>query len=457
MKRMNDDKTELFETMPVPRALLKMTLPTIISQLIMLIYNMADTWYIGRTNNPYMVAAASLVLTVYLISMAIANMFGVGGGTLAARLLGARREDEARRAASLSVILSGVMSLVFSALCASFMEPLLRLLGASDMTMGYAKEYLFYVVVIGAFPAVVSNTMATLLRDVGYSREAAMGLMFGGLLNMALDPLFMFVLLPPGREVAGAAVATMLSNVAALAYFVCVYRRVQSVSILRMPPRPERVESASLKAMFGVGVPAAMSMFLFDLTNMVINRLSSGYGDTAVAAIGIVLKVERLWLGTCVGICLGMVPLMAYNLSSKNIARMKAFFNAARVAGLAVSVTGLIVYYVFAEPVIGFFIAEPETVAYGVRFLRARCLDTPCMFLSFQLVHVMQAFGQGRVSFALAAIRQLALNIPLLFTFNALFGMTGVIWTQLTADSVNVLVSYVIYRVVCERVLPRGA
>ncbi|MBR0108592.1 MAG: MATE family efflux transporter, partial [Pyramidobacter sp.] len=192
-------KVELFETTPVPAALAKMALPTIMSQLITLIYNMADTWFIGRTNNPYMVAASSLVLTIYLITMAAANLFGVGGGTLAARLLGARRDDEARRAASLSLVMAAGASLVFSGLCAAFMEPLLRLLGASERTMGYAKEYLFYVVIIGAFPTVVSNTMASLLRNVGYSREAGVGLMYGGLLNIALDPLFMFVLLPDGR------------------------------------------------------------------------------------------------------------------------------------------------------------------------------------------------------------------------------------------------------------------
>ncbi len=451
------NKVELFEKTPVRIALAKMALPTIMSQLITLIYNMADTWFIGRTNNPYMVAASSLVLTIYLAVMASANLFGVGGGTLAARLLGAKREDEARRAASLSLVLASFASLVFSGLCAAFMEPLLRLLGASEKTMGYAKEYLLYVVIIGAFPTVVSNTMAALLRNVGYSREAGTGLMYGGLLNMALDPLFMFVLLPDGRQVAGAGIATMLSNVFALGYFVWVYRRVRGDSVLELPRRVERVEPSSLKALFGVGIPAAMGMFLFDLTNMVINRLSSGYGDTALAAMGIVLKAERLAISTCVGICLGMIPLVAYNFSAKNYPRMKAFFSAARTAGLVVSFTGLVLYRIFAADLVRVFIAEPETIMYGTQFLQARCFATPFMFLSFHMVHTMQAIGKGRVSFALAAIRQLGLNIPLLFVMNALFGMKGIVWTQVTADIINVMVSYVIYHAVCGKIFSAGS
>lgn len=456
MVKTKESKTELFETMPVAAALCKMAVPTIMSQLITLVYNVADTWFIGRTNNPYMVAASSLVLTIYWITMATANLFGVGGGTLAARLLGAKREDEARRAASLSLVLAAIASLVFSVLCVIYMEPMLRLLGASDRTMGYAKEYLFYVVIIGAFPSVVSGTMASLLRNVGYSRESATGLMFGGLLNIALDPLFMFVLLPDGRQVAGAAIATMLSNVAAMIYFIFIYRKVKDVSILELPRRLERVERASLKALFGVGIPAAMSTFLFDLTNMCFNRLSALYGDEALAAMGIVLKAERLPICICVGITMGMIPLMAYNYAAKNYKRMFAFFKAARVAGLVVSVVSLVLYRFYSGILISSFITEAETVRYGTMFLKARSVDSPFMFLSFHMVYTMQALGKGGVSFALAAIRQLCLNIPIMFIMNTLFGLTGFVWTSLTADIINVVVSYVIYHAVSRRVFPGG-
>lgn len=439
------DKTLIFEKMSIPSALATMAIPTIVSQLITLIYNIADTWFIGQTNNPYMVAASSLVLTVFLMTTALANLFGVGGGTLAVRLLGGHQEEEAGKVASLSLVMAAFASLVFSVLCLAFMNPLLRLLGASDNTIGYARQYLLFVVVIGGLPTVLSNTMSSMLRNVGYSREAAFGLSMGGLLNVALDPLFMFVLMPDGYEVMGAALATMLSNFAALGYFVVIYRRVQDDSILALPKRIEKIRKNSVKSLFSVGVPAAMGVLLFDLTNMVINRLASAHGDFQLAAIGIVLKVERLPLNIGIGICLGMVPLVAYNYAAKNHTRMRRFFSAALLAGLVVSVLSVVLYYFAAPWLIRAFIKDAATVAYGTEFLQARCFATPFMFLSFHMVHFMQAVDRGKTSFHLAVIRQICLNIPILFLMNWLFGMTGIVWTQLTADILNVIISYIIY------------
>ena len=439
------DKIYIFEQLPVPAALAKMAVPTIVSQLITLFYNMADTWFIGRTNNPYMVAASSLVLTVFMMTTALANLFGVGGGTLAVRLLGSQQEEEARKVASLSLVMAACAAAVFSLLCLIFMEPLLLLLGASDNTLGYAKQYLTFVVVLGALPTVLSATMSSMLRNVGFSREAAFGLGLGGLLNVALDPLLMFVLMPDGLEVVGAALATMLSNCAALTYFLFTYRRVRHRSILEIPRKLRRIRKTSLQSLLGVGVPAAMSVLLFDVTNMVINRLSASYGDFQLAAMGIVLKVERLPLNIGIGICLGMVPLAAYNYASKNHDRMRAFFTAARLAGLCVAAVSVALYYFGAPWLIRTFIREPATAEYGIQFLWARCFATPFMFLSFHMVHFMQAINRGKISFCLAVIRQLCLNIPILLLMNAIFGMVGIVWTQMTADILNVIVSYIIY------------
>lgn len=439
------NKTFIFEKMPVPAALAKMAIPTIVSQLITLFYNMADTWFIGQTNNPYMVAASSLVLTVFMMTTALANLFGVGGGTLAVRLLGSQQEDEARKVASISLVMAAGAAVVFSVLCLIFMEPLLLLLGASENTLGYAKQYLLFVVVLGALPTVLSATMSSMLRNVGYSREAAFGLGMGGLLNVALDPLLMFVLMPDGYQVAGAALATMLSNCASLIYFVLIYRRVKGESILAIPRGIERVQRRSMQSLLNVGVPAAMGVLLFDITNMFLNRLSASYGDFQLAAMGIVLKVERLPLNIGVGICLGMVPLVAYNYASKSLDRMKAFFAAARLAGLCVALVSIVLYFFGAPWLIRTFIREPATAGYGIQFLQARCFATPFMFLSFHMVHFMQAVDRGKISLYLAVIRQLCLNVPIMLLLNALFGMIGIIWTQMTADIFNVLISYLVY------------
>lgn len=181
---------EIFETKPVASALAKMAVPTIVSQLITLVYNIADTWFIGQTDNPYMVAASSLVLTIFLMLSAIANLFGVGGGNLVVRLLGCKDEEEAEKVASLSLVMAVGAALLFSLLCFIFMNPLLRLLGASDNTIGYARQYLLFVVVIGGLPTVLANTMSAMVRNIGYSREAGFGLGMGGVLNVILDSVF---------------------------------------------------------------------------------------------------------------------------------------------------------------------------------------------------------------------------------------------------------------------------
>lgn len=436
---------EIFETMPVPSALAKMAVPTIVSQLITLIYNIADTWFIAQTDNPYMVAASSLVLTIFLMITALSNLFGVGGGNLVVRLLGSGDEAEAKKVASLSLVMAAGSALSFSLLCLLFMDPLLRLLGASGNTIGFARQYLTFVVVIGGLPTVLANTMSTMVRNIGYSREAGFGLGMGGILNVILDPIFMFVLLPDGCQVAGAGAATMLSNVITFVYFAFVYRKLKAKTVLALPRRVEKVRRGSLKALFSVGVPAAMSLLLFDLTNIVINRLAAEHGDIELAAIGIVLKAERLPLNIGIGICLGMAPLVAYNYARGDHQRMKAFFKTARLAGLVISILCVIFYRIFAPYIVRAFIADADTVRFGTEFLQSRCFATPFMFLSFHMVHFMQAVARGRTSFLLAVIRQIFLNIPIIFLMDFLFGMTGIVWTQLLADAINVAVSYIIY------------
>ena len=438
-------KTELFETTPVFQALTIMAVPTIISQLIVLIYNLADTWFIGQTDDPYMVAAAALVSTVFLMITGLSNLFGVGGGNLVVQLLGRRQEDEARRAASLSLVMAAGSALLFSLLCLAFMDPLLYLLGASENTIGYARQYLIPVVIIGALPTLLANTMSTMLRNVGYSKEAGFGVSLGGLLNVGLDPLFMFVLLPKGYEVLGAALATLLSNLVSFVYFIVIYQKVRSKTVLALPRRIERVQKSSMRAIFSVGVPAALSLLLYDLTNIIINKLSSGHGDIELAAMGIILKVERLPLNICVGICLAMMPLVAYNFASGDRQRMLAFFRVSRRAGLAVAAVCIALYWPLAPQIMHAFIHDEQTVALGTAYLRARCFAPIMMFLCFHMVHYMQALGKGGVSLALAAIRQLGMNIPLLLLLDHFFGMTGIIWTQVTADALTAVISYLIY------------
>ena len=195
---------DVFEHLPIPAALRKMIVPAVTSQLIVLIYNMADTFFVGQTNNPYMVAGASLILPVFNITLCLAGLAGIGGGSLISRLLGQNQAGEARRVSAFSLYLGLLISALFAVGIGVFMEPVLKILGAGENTFQYARQYATCVIVIGGVPTVLSNVLANLIRSIGRSREASAGIILGGLLNIALDPLFMFVLMPDGYEVLGA-------------------------------------------------------------------------------------------------------------------------------------------------------------------------------------------------------------------------------------------------------------
>ena len=438
---------EIFEELPVPRAIRTMAVPTIISQLIVLVYNMADTFFIGRTNDPYMVAGASLILPFFNIALSLSGLAGIGGGALISRLLGEKRQSEARKVYSFCVWLGLLVSALFSLGTLLFMRPLILLLGAGNDTYAYASSYAFFVIVCGGVPTVLSNTLANLIRSVGESRKAGLGITMGGLINIALDPIFMFVLLPHGMEIAGAGAATCLSNCIVCVYFIAVLARLgKTEPVLRLCPPLNLPARQSIVGVFTVGVPSAIATFLFDLDYIVIDRLMSGYTDIALAAIGIVLKAERLPLNIGVGICQGMVPIVAYNYSSGNYSRMNAARSYSLRLGLICAAASIALYQLFAGQIMGIFINDAETVALGTGFLRARVLATPLMFLSFFHVHLFNSFGKGEHALFLGVVRWLVFNIPMLFLLNALFGMYGIVWSQLTADSLTVALSLWVYR-----------
>ena len=431
--------------MPVSKALAIMAVPTVIGQMIILIYNLADTFFIGRTGNPYMIAAASLILPVFNFSNAISNFLGIGGGSLISRLLGAGQKDSAEKVSAFTFWVGLVVSFLYVLIIRIFLNPFLWLLGASENTFAYARTYAMMVVVIGGIPTILSVTLSQLLRAVGCSRQAGFGVSMGGILNIFLDPLFMFVILPDGQEVLGAGIATMLSNLIAFLYFLAVTLRLRKTTVLRLTPGLGMPEQKQIRSFISVGVPSGISNLLFDISQIMINKLMSGFGDIALAAIGIVLKAERIPLNTGLGISQGMMPIVAYNYASGDRKRMRKTVSAARFAGLVMAVLSICLYEVFADGIMRIFIDDTQTVALGASFLRVRCLATPFMFLCFHMVYVFQGVGHGKTAFFLAVFRQLVMYVPLLFLLRWLLGMYGLVWAQLVGDCITAIVSYVYY------------
>ena len=434
MKKAAVSKTELFANTPVPEALLTMAIPTIISQMINLIYNMVDAFFIGRTGNSYMMAATTVTLTLFLMNIALSNLFGIGGGSLVARLMGVGRTEQAKQVSAFCVYGAMAVAVLYSTVIGLFLTPILRFLGASDATLGYARSYGLIVVVLGSLPCVVSLTLAHLLRNAGYSAQASMGLSGGGILNVLLDPLFMFVLLPKGQEVTGAALATTLSNVASACYLLHAYRAAAKDAPLSASVRDARqVERQNVRAVFSVGVPSAVLTGLFDVANICVNILSAAHNDLVLAGMGIVMKLERLPNAVNVGICQGMLPIVAFNYSSGNHERMREVIRTARRAGLLVAALCIVVFELFAAPASRLFLSTSAgdaqtalvTVGYAALFLRIRCTASPMQFLNYHTSFCMQAMGNGKATLLHAFTREIVFYIPCMFLLDALFGELG--------------------------------
>jgi multidrug efflux pump len=437
-----DKRKQIFESMPVPKAVASLAIPTILSQLITTVYNLADTLYIGQTGNPYMVAAVSLSFVLFFILNAIGNLFGIGGGSLISRMMGAKQPENARRVCSFSFWSGVALSIVYILLVLVFMDPLLRLLGASDNTIGYARDYVNWVIVIGGLPVIVSMLMGHFLRSVGYAKEASIGIAGGGILNIILDPIFIF---PLDMAVKGAAMATMLSNAAAMIYYIIIFWRMRGRTILSIAPKNIRLTWNYISQILAVGFPASIATLLACVSNSLINKLVSAYGDIPVAALGIVKKIDILPMSVGMGLSQGMLPLVAYNYSAKNYERMKSISRFGRWSSVCFSAFCVVVFELLAVSLMRFFINDAETIELGSRFLRIACLAVPVMQMNFLTNTTFQAMGKGWQSLVLSACRQGLINIPLLFIMNGIFGLFGIVWTQLAADALTLAISMSLY------------
>lgn len=430
----NISKQELFANVPVRKALVTMAVPTIISQIINLIYNMVDAFFIGRTGNSYMMAATSVTLTMVMMNVALSNLFGIGGGSHVARLMGIQENGRAKQVSAFSFCGAAAIAVTWSLLIGLFLDPILRILGASNATIGYAHSYALIVIVIGSLPSILSMAAAHLLRNAGFSSQASFGLSLGGILNCFLDPLFMFVILPKGQEVTGAAIATTISNTIGCLYLIMAYRKAGKEAPLSMAPKNiQGIERSDMKSVFMVGIPSALLTGLFDLANICVNIIASSHNDLVLAGMGIVMKVERIPNAVNVGICQGMLPIVAYNYSSGDHKRMKETIKTARAAGLGISALCIIFFEIFASPATRMFLstktadaeAALQTIAYAALFLRIRCLASPVQMLNYHTSYCMQAMGKGRETMLHAFVRELILYIPMMFLLDRLFGETG--------------------------------
>lgn len=412
-----------------------MALPCVISSLILIIYNMADTFFVGQTQNAFQVAAVSLTNPVFVLFIAAANLLGIGGSAMISILLGQNKKEKVKSVSSFCCYASIIIGILSCLLILIFMNPLLKLLGSSPDTYQFSKDYLFYIALGGPF-ILFSNAFGHIVRGEGASNISMIGGLIGTIVNIILDPIFILTL---NMGTAGAAIATVIGNIAGCLYYLWYFNKGESS--LSLNPCYLAGEKKIMLQTTNIGIPSGINSALMSVSTILFNNVVVSYGDTPLAAMGIVTKIYLLIVFIHMGISNGVQPLLGYNYGCGN---HKRFFSILKFSALCTVVLGTIlsgVCIVFRYPIIRLFIDNTSVINYGTKMLMATSLAGPVLGILFLCITSMQALNNPFSSTMLSVCRQGIFFIPLLYTLNFLFGLTGGIYTQTVTDYLTVIIS----------------
>ena len=431
-----EDSKYWFEQAPVGKAIIHMAVPMIFGMAMMCIYNFADTLFVGMLQDTASLAAVTLCLPFSTLTMAVADLFGVGGSTLMARSIGADAQDTSRRASAFMIWGGLVASCVLVVLAAFFPQTIAALLGASEATLAPTMAYL-QVVGFGA-PLMVANlVLGQQLRAVGASKESMIGMIGSALLNIVLDPVLIFV---AGWGVAGAALATVAANGAAVMYYLFAARKSDAVSFAISNAR---LPFADLVSLLKIGSSAMLLALLMSVSSLAFNSCAMAYGDEIVAAFGISQSIVQLIELVAMGLYEGVVPLIAASYGARNAARIKSVVKTTVVAILAYCGVAAVICFAFRGQLIGLFSTDPAVLAVGGSVLMAQLSAVIFASESGLITGCFQAFDAGTAANAMSIVRGGAI-IPLAYLGSLTFGASGLIWSLLAAEVVSFAVACIL-------------
>ena len=425
------------------KAVVKLGVPLIAGMFIMVLYNLVDTYFIGLMRDDYQLAAVNLAYPVMMISIAISNMIGTGASSLIARSLGAGDREKADHTVTAGFVLTVVNSVIVAVLGLSLLGPIVTGLGAQANTFDYTRQYV-QVILAGSLFTMGNYTFGQLLRSEGSVRQSVAGMIAGTIVNIMLDPIFIFGL---GLEIRGAAIATILGNAAGMCVSLWFY--LGGKTLLSPSFKYVRPTAEILKEIFWVGVPATLETLLTSAAYIVNNNLAVGYGELTVAAMGIAQKILSLGNYVYQGFAAGTQPIMGYNYGAKNYRRMIDVLKAGVMVCSGTELCIMAVYGVFAPKLIGIFTDSAEVIATGSRVLRTIMCILPFVGAVSMSRMSFQAMGKPQFAFAITLVRQLFLYVPLLLILNRVFGFGGMIWAQPVTEFIMMTVSLtLLYRVI---------
>ena len=428
------------------KAVVKLGVPLIAGMFIMVLYNLVDTYFIGLMRDDYQLAAVNLAYPVMMIMIALSNMIGTGASSLIARSLGAGDNEKADHTVTVGFVLTVINSAAVAALGLILLSPIVKGLGAQENTFGYTRQYV-QVILAGSLFTMGNYTFGQLLRSEGSVKHSVAGMIAGTLVNIVLDPIFIFAL---GLEIRGAAIATILGNAAGMCVSLWFY---MSGKTLLKPSFSYILPTAEiLREIFWVGVPATLETLLTSAAYIVNNNLAVGYGELTVAAMGIAQKILSLGNYVYQGFAAGTQPIMGYNYGARSYRRMIDVLKAGVMVVSATELCIMAVYGIFAPSLIGIFTDSAEVIATGSRVLRTIMWILPFVGSTSMSRMSFQAMGKPQYAFGITLMRQLILYVPLLLILNKLFGFGGMIWAQPVTEAVMMAVSVsLLYRVILQQ------
>lgn len=415
-KNMSGDKTrEIFANAPVPKAVISNVVPSIISMLMVLVYNLADTFFIGQTRDAYMVAGVSVATPAFLFFMAVGMLFGIGGTSFISRMLGEGRKQRAGYASSFCFwtgVSIGVIAMVF---LLTFAKPICRAIGASEDTIGYASQYLEIVALCVPF-LILSNTFSNIIRAEGEAKVAMSGMVIGNLMNVVLDPIMILGL---HMNVAGAAWATVAGNVFSAGFYI--FHLVKRSELLSIRLRDYRIGEGVAASVLAIGIPASLNSILMSFSNILLNNQMAHYGDMAVAGLGVAMKVNMIVVMLLIGLGTGIQPLLGYCFGAGNRRRYIDVLRFSAALALCMSLIMTAICYFGAGFLVKAFLDNADAYDYGIMFARTYIYSGPVMGILFVFVNAIQSMGAALPALILNISRQGLIYIPVLFLFRKIF------------------------------------
>ncbi|MBQ1372041.1 MAG: hypothetical protein IIY70_03830 [Oscillospiraceae bacterium] len=447
---MNQDRTDIFEHHHTLTAVLRLGVPTIAGQIILVLYNLADTFFIGLTESDAKLISVTVCLPAFMVLSAIANLFGVGGASAISRALGRQDEARARQSSAFAVWGAALVTLLYCLIIWLLADPIVDLLGGAHRDVhGGAKTYLLVTVALGGFCTVGSSLLAHLIRSEGNAAISGIGIILGGLLNIGLDPLFMFVLLPPGQEVLGAALATALSNLLSCFYFLLalVWLRRRG-SRLRFAADTHLLRNGVPREILGTGLSACLMTLFENISYAVLDNRMMRAGLACQAGIGVAKKLNMLSHSVTRGMAQGVLPFLAYNYAARHYGRLKRALAWAAGITVGLSLLNMGICLIWSSPLSALFLNDSgDSLGFGAHFLQILCLGAPFSAFSYIVISFFQAVNRNGQAFSLAALRKGAVDIPMMLLLGYLFPIYGLVWATPLADLICCITAVLLFGV----------